>query len=186
MLGAALELFLAHDFTAVTLAAVAERAGLSVQTVIRVFGSKEGLVAAAVEQVDGQVAALRHDARPGDVGSIVAAVDRHYEVAADLALRLDAGAAQSPALAALRERAAAGHRQWCEHLAGPWLAGLSGAARRRRVAQVVAVTDVHTWVALRRDAGLSPAQTRLALRELLAPLDTAPLDTTPLDPTQES
>jgi hypothetical protein len=47
---------------------------------------------------------------------------------------------------------------------------LTGVARERRLAQLVAVCDVYTWKLLRLDAGLSRRQTQLAIHELLGPL----------------
>lgn len=47
-----------------------------------------------------------------------------------------------------------------------------GSARERRLAQLVAVCDVYTWKLLHRDSGLSRAQTRTALLELLEPMTT--------------
>jgi hypothetical protein len=62
------------------------------------------------------------------------------------------------------------HRDWCEAVFAPALAGLSAAGRARRLAQLVAVCDVHTWMLLRRQSGLSRSQTELALHEVLKPL----------------
>ena len=47
---------------------------------------------------------------------------------------------------------------------------LDAATHARRMAQVVAVCDAYTWKRLRRDAGLTPADTETALLELLEPL----------------
>jgi hypothetical protein len=52
----------------------------------------------------------------------------------------------------------------------PALAGLRGVERARRLAQLIAVTDVLTWKLLRHDRHLSRRQTELALIELLQPL----------------
>jgi len=52
----------------------------------------------------------------------------------------------------------------------PALASLQGPERARRLAQLIAVTDVLTWKLLRRDRHLSRRQTELALIELLQPL----------------
>jgi hypothetical protein len=51
---------------------------------------------------------------------------------------------------------------------------MRGAARQRRLAQLVAVTDVYTWKLLRRDKGLSRDQTVLAVRELVEALHNHP------------
>jgi hypothetical protein len=52
----------------------------------------------------------------------------------------------------------------------PALTGRRGAERARRLAQLIAVTDVLTWKLLRHDRQLSRCQTELALIELLRPL----------------
>jgi hypothetical protein len=62
------------------------------------------------------------------------------------------------------------HREWCEAVFAPTLAGLSATERARRLAQLVAICDVYTWMLLRRRSGLTRRQTELALRELLKPL----------------
>ena len=77
-----------------------------------------------------------------------------------------------------------GHQDWVERVFAGALTGLRGVARKRRVAQLVAATDVYTWKLLRRDKELSREQTITAIRELLealhdhkeAPDDRAPDD----------
>ena len=54
------------------------------------------------------------------------------------------------------------------------LAGLRGAPRAIRLAQLIAVCDVYTWKILRRDRGLTVDQTRRALCTLLEPLTKEP------------
>ena len=39
--------------------------------------------------------------------------------------------------------------------------------RRRRIGQLVAVTDIYSWKVLRRDVGLSRAEVEASLRELI-------------------
>ncbi len=64
----------------------------------------------------------------------------------------------------------AGHQAWVEQMFPAALAGLRGKARARRIAQLVAVTDVYSWKLLRRDKGLDRDQTITAMRELVAAL----------------
>jgi hypothetical protein len=63
------------------------------------------------------------------------------------------------------------HRDWCApRCSRPrWRAG-PASEQRRRHAQLVAMCDVYMWKLLRRDAGLSRAQTELAITELLLPI----------------
>jgi hypothetical protein len=47
------------------------------------------------------------------------------------------------------------------------LVALHGRLRLRRVAELVAVTDLYVWKVLRRDMGLSRADTETAMREMV-------------------
>ncbi|HEX2086474.1 MAG TPA: helix-turn-helix domain-containing protein [Solirubrobacteraceae bacterium] len=170
ILDAASEVFWERPTERISLEAVARRAGVTKQTVLRRFGSKSDLLAAALEREAERVRRERADASPGDVPGAVRVLVAHYERTGDAVLRLLAEEARDPALAALAARGRGYHLEWCERTFAPGLAGLAGAARDRRLAQLVAVTDVYTWKLLRRDRGLSRRQTELALRELLEPL----------------
>ena len=154
----------------ITLDAVANRAGVSVQTVLRRFGDKDGLFAAAAERQAARVASERDPAVPGDLEGAIDNLAEHYERDGRLALRLLAEEASSPFMAAVTGAGRAYHRSWCERVFAPSLDGLEGADRRRRLAQIVAVCDVYVWKLLRLDAGLSPHAYREALLELLEPL----------------
>jgi AcrR family transcriptional regulator len=172
ILDATVELFVERPYAQLTLRDVAARAGVTVQTVIRRFGDKEGLTAAAAERARLEVLTHR-DAAP--VGDLEAAVDNlvaHYEDVGRMSLRLLAEEEAVPLLAGLTEEGRALHREWCARVFAPSLASLRGADRTRRLAQLVAVCDVYTWKLLRHDAGLSPRQVATALVELLEPLTT--------------
>jgi AcrR family transcriptional regulator len=174
ILDATLELFVEHPYAQVTLRDVADRAGVTVQTVIRRFGDKQGLTAAAADRSRAEIETQR-DAAP--VGDLVAAVHNlvaHYEEAGGIVLRLLAEEDSVPLLAEMAEHGRMAHREWCARVFAPALARLRGADRARRLAQLVAVCDVYTWKLLRRDAGLSQRQVATALLELLEPLSTPP------------
>src|ERR1051326_1324583 len=65
--------FEAHPYDEVTIAAVARAAGVSHQTLLNHFGSKEGLYVALVKRAAGRIATVRSSAVAGDVDSVVAA-----------------------------------------------------------------------------------------------------------------
>jgi AcrR family transcriptional regulator len=170
ILEAATQQFIEGPFSQLTLGAVAKRADVTVQTVIRRFGDKEGLVAAAAQRGQRAILPQRDRAPVGDVAAIVETLVDHYEAAGDLALRLLAEEGSSTQIAAITSDGKGYHRAWCARVFAPALDGLTGAERERRLAQLVAVCDVYTWKLLRRDAGLSRRQVAIALRELLEPL----------------
>jgi AcrR family transcriptional regulator len=154
----------------VSLDEVARRAGVSVQTVIRRFGGRDGLVAAAAARETERVRGQRDEAPPGDVAGAVRVLVDHYEAMGDRVLRLLAEEQRSAGLRPIADIGRTVHREWCTRVFAPALAGRAGAEHQRRLAQIVAVCDVYTWKMLRRDAGLSRRQAELALAELLTAL----------------
>jgi hypothetical protein len=65
-----------------------------------------------------------------------------------------------------RRRRPALHRRWVERTFAPWLR-ISRGGSARRLAQLLAVTDVYVWKLLRRDQGLSRSNAEPVLIELL-------------------
>ncbi len=170
ILDAAVAAFWELSTDQVSLDEVARRAGVTVQTVIRRFGGRDGLMAAAVERESRRVQAERDPAAVTGVEGAVNQLITHYEAMGDRVVAMLAEAGHSPALQELAESGRRFHRAWCETVFASTLASLTGPARDRRLAQLIAVCDVYTWKLLRRDAGLNRLQTELALRELIHPL----------------
>jgi AcrR family transcriptional regulator len=170
ILDAAIEVFWETPGEQVSLDEVARRAGVTVQTVIRRFGGRDGLFAAAAEREAERVARTRSQAPAGDPPGAVKVLMDHYEAMGDRVVRLLAEEVRSPALRPVVERGRMLHREWCARVFAAALATTTGAKRRRALAQLVAVCDVYTWKLLRRDAGLSRRQTELAVLELLEPI----------------
>src|SRR5215212_9782829 len=79
ILQAGLDLFLERPWDQITLAAVAERAGVGLQTVIRRVGTKDGLSRAVNEWTAPKVAATRGEATSSEPGGLAASLARHYE-----------------------------------------------------------------------------------------------------------
>jgi len=170
ILDAAIELFWERPTDQISLDEVARRASVTVQTVIRRFGGRDGLLAAAAEREADRVGRQRNEAPVGDVAAAVHVLAEHYEELGDRVLKMLAEEDRVPGLRALADRGRAVHCDWCERVFTPALANLDAHARKRRLAQFVAVCDVYTWKLLRRQAALSRDQTELALVELLRPL----------------
>lgn len=170
ILDAAVEVFWELPSDQISLDEVARRAGVTVQTVIRRFQGREDLVAAAAEREVARVNEQRMRAPVGDIAGAVRVLVDHYEAMGDKVLKMLAEEVRNPRLRRIADRGRAGHREWCERVFASALSRQRGAARERRLAQVVAVCDVYTWKLLRRQAGLSRRQTELALEEVLNPL----------------
>jgi AcrR family transcriptional regulator len=170
ILDVAIAVFWERPLLDISLEEVARRASVSLPTVIRHYGDKEGLFAATAEREYERVRRQRDDAPAGDLGAAVRVLVDHYEELDDAVLRLLAEETRVPGLREVADRGRAYHAAWCERVFAPALAGLDGEARDIRLAELIAVTDIYMWKLLRRDRGLSRPQTELALRELLGPL----------------
>ena len=170
ILEATMELHRERFFDQVSLEDIAERAGVTVRTVIRRFGSKEQLIEAAAEEGTRQVTDQRYRVPIGDVMGAANNLVDHYEEWGDSTLRLLAQEERVAAFRSITDAGRAFHHEWVERTFAPLLAKRTGEERRRLLAELIAVCDVYFWKLLRRDLGLSRAQTELAIRETILAL----------------
>jgi AcrR family transcriptional regulator len=163
---AARGLFLDQRVEDVTLAAIATAAGVSHQTVLNHFGSKEGVVLGVAELLRDETATTRGAASPGDVPGAIHALVDDYERMGDANVRWVASSEHMATLATLLDEARAGHRDWIVAMFGDRLPQ-GPAARTRAVHAVFAATDVFTWKLLRRDLHLDRAATEQTIVDLV-------------------
>ena len=103
----------------VSLEEVARRAGVTVQTVLRRFGSRAGVMAATVEREAARIQTERDRARPGSVQEAVAVLVEHYEETGRKVLRMLAEEARVPVLKDVVDRGRGVHREWCARMFEP-------------------------------------------------------------------
>ena len=153
-------------YDVITLDRVAADAGVTVQTVIRRFGGKEGLLATAVQILAAQIDADR-EGTPDDLIRVVDRLVRDYELRGDAVIRLLALEPRHAALQAFLAYGRGKHREWVERSFAPQLSALTGPERAAAVDALVVVTDVYSWKLLRRDMARSAAATAASLRQML-------------------
>ena len=150
----------------VPLDVVAARAGVSARTVLRHFGSREGVVEAGLADAQDRVTREREPV-PGDVDANLARLLGHYERIGDGVRRMLAVADRFPLARRITEDGAAYHRQWVEEAFGDDLRGLDTAQHEHRVALLATVTDLHVWDLLRHRHKFDPPQVEAAMRGLV-------------------
>jgi AcrR family transcriptional regulator len=153
-----------------TLAEVAARSGVSVQTVLRRFGGRDGVLTAAVTRMATHVSLQRGAAPVGDPAGAVSNLIEHYEEVGDRVVRVLEEANRNKALRQLTKLGFAYHREWCKRVFAPTLEALDTQERALRTAQLVAVTDVYVWKLLRRDQRLGRERTESAMLGMVEPL----------------
>lgn len=171
LIDAMLERFSEQPYDQIRLEDLASGADVTVQTLVRRFGSKHALLAATVRRELIRLAADRSAALGEDPKTTVHALVRHYEDNGLLILKLYSEAHQAPGVPDLAAQGRAHHVSWCHEAFSPALISVKDPTeRQRRLGQVVAICDATTWRILRFDGELSADQTELALLELLEPV----------------
>jgi AcrR family transcriptional regulator len=165
ILDALVQLSMEHLLPDIALDDVASRAGVSVQTVLRHFGSRDGLFDAAMTH--GQLAAAEERRAPvGDVEEAVRILMDHYEQRGRGVLLLLAQEQVDARVAQITRDGRLLHRRWVEEVFGPLLP--AGAAwRDEAVDLLVVATDVYAWKLLRLDRELSRAATQRRMHHLV-------------------
>jgi len=158
------DLFIEHPYEDVTLVDIAKAAGVSHQTVLNHFESKEGVVAGVAELMQTERASVRR-AEPGDVVRAVRALVGDYEHMGVANFRW-AASERLEVLAGFLDQARAEHQRWLVEMFGDQLPS-TPAARKRAVHALHAATDVYTWKLLRRDLGLSRSETEKTMADLV-------------------
>jgi AcrR family transcriptional regulator len=146
---------------------VAREADVTVQTVIRRFGGKEGLLD-AVEAEVGREVRQRRETRGGDLVETVVVLAEDYETSGDFVMRMLAQEERYPTIRKMADAGRAGHREWLEAAFARQLGEAAAGLRRGRVDALVAATDVYVWKLYRRDMARPLADYRRAVEALAA------------------
>jgi AcrR family transcriptional regulator len=162
LLEAADEAFLSGPWERVSLEAIARAAGVTKQTLLRHFGSKDGLLEQTLLHAFAEVGEQRFGVPTNDIGGAVDNLLDHYEIRGGRAMRSSNLDADGP-LAHLGRRARGFHYDWVEHAFGAWLAAARPTERGRLRAALIAVCDVQTWWILSHDLGLPRTDVRATL-----------------------
>lgn len=164
---AMLQLALEQAYEDITLAAIAQAADVSHQTVLNHFDSKEGVAAAAAELLAQQTGGARAKARSGDVKGAIGVLVGEYERIGDANVRWAMSSERLGSLAPLLDKARAGHQAWLERVFSDSLP-TAPAARRRAIHALHVSTDVYTWKLLRRDLKLSRTEVETIMVDLVS------------------
>jgi AcrR family transcriptional regulator len=150
--------------TDVRLEDIALGAGVTVQTVLRVFGSRAQLIDLAWDTMRDRILEQREAASPGDIAATIRVLYDHYEEMGDFIIRNLADEDQRPEMKGWLERGRKAHRRSMQRQFEPWLEARAPSERRVILDCLVATCDVYTWKLLRRDMGRtrSEAEDRVA------------------------
>lgn len=158
LLDAAIEEFFGDRWQKTSLEKLSAKAGVTKQTLLRHFGSKDGLLLQAIVRSGAQIFDQRWSAPAGSIEGAVENLIDHYEDWGERALRIGAWRDGPGLLAQLSRMARQVHYDWVGYAFDPWLADLPEPARSRRRSTLIALCDVHAWQLLTRDLDLERAE----------------------------
>jgi AcrR family transcriptional regulator len=153
-----------RPLSGISLDDVAAAAGVSVQTVLRHFGSRAGLAEATIEYAAERVAHER-EAPVGDVPAAMRVLLDHYELRGHTALLMLSQEQDDAQMRRITENGRALHRRWVTDVFAPYVE--RSGDPQRLIDLLVVATDVYTWKLLRHDRGLSRSRTQERMTALV-------------------
>lgn len=149
------DLLLSHWIDEITLDEVADSAGTTRQTVIRLFGGKDGLLEPVIALVSAKAEPRVTPPLDASLRTAIKALIAHYEAVGDMVARFLAQEERHPALRPLLAQGRREHRAWVTERLSSTRGGLNALERERHVTRLIVATDIYTWKLLRRDFGKS-------------------------------
>ena len=165
ILQAMVDLWLEKHYDDFSLADLADRAGVSRQTIFRQFGSKDDVLAAAALWLAPKVEEVSSP-EPGNVEGAIQRIVDTYELIGDATARSLEIEGRIEVIDRLLEGGRTAHREWVESAFGPFLP-TDEPARETLVLTLYAATDVMVWKLLRRDFGLARGTVESVLHTLV-------------------
>jgi AcrR family transcriptional regulator len=150
----------------ISLERVAKAANVTVPTVLRHFGSKEGVLEAVCLGFQGEVMEMRR-VTPGDIDATISGVLTDYEITGDMVMRFLNQEDRIAAMKAVTDIGKAHHRLWVRESFAPYLEGLDAEQAAWRLDGLVVALDIYVWKLLRRDRGRSVDEVKRFMRQLV-------------------
>lgn len=163
LIAAATDEFFEGNWLQASLESLSAKAGVTKQTLLRHFGSKDGLLMQALIRGATQVRDQRWSAPTGDVAGAVENLLDHYEAWGERSIRIGEWQRGPAMLGMLSRGARQVHYEWVEYAFAPWLQDVEEPVRTRRRAALIALCDVQTWWIMSHDLGLERSEIHATL-----------------------
>jgi AcrR family transcriptional regulator len=166
LLDAASDEFFEGHWLKTSLESLSAKAGVTKQTLLRHFGSKDGLLMQALMRGAAQAREQRWSTPTDDIAGAIDNVLDHYEAWGERSMRMGAWQSGPTILAMISQAARQFHYDWVAYAFGQWLEDLSEEAHARRRAALIVICDVQTWWILSHDLGLPRTEVHAILTDL--------------------
>lgn len=163
---AAIALYLERGVDGFTLDELARRSATTVQTILRIHKSRDGLLLNMADAL-GRAGVPMKPTPAGDIAAAVAVIFDLYEGIGDMVVQNLAEQRRNRALRALIDNGRRDHRDWIAIVFAPQLATRPGEARETLRQALIVATDLYTWQILRRDNALTRAAAQAVMRAMI-------------------
>ncbi len=164
---AAVALYRERALDGFTLEEVAQRAEVTVQTVLRAFKSKDQLIMTALRALAEETQPIKIPRVPGDVAEAVTIFFDLYEEVGDFVMQQLGDEPRLPAIKSDIDAGRQGHAKWVEAAFAPQLTRQAGKGRAQMFHALMVATDVYVWKLLRRDQKLDRADAEAVMGQLI-------------------
>lgn len=167
IIDAAEKLLTEKSLTDINLNAIATEAGITVQTVLRHMGSREGCLEAVAENVGKRIEDQRGNPNPKDISSSISELIEHYEAEGKLVLNLLAQEHSGDTFAAENtQKGREFHRNWVRQCFDSY----SNDLNQDLEDAFVAATDIYIWKLLRLDLQRSSESVKIIITKMVKSL----------------
>jgi len=153
------ELWIKYSIHEITLQMVAQNAGVTVMTILRKFGSKEGLFEAAIKTDTAGIQDVRRESQAGNISQSISILMKEYEYAGLAVIRTLAIENDLPVAAKILKKGRELHMEWCLRIFAQYLPESNDKEYRIMLGALYSATDVYKWKLLRIDLGYSKEET---------------------------
>jgi AcrR family transcriptional regulator len=153
------ELWMKYSIHEITLQMVAQNTGVTVMTILRKFGSKEGLFDAAIRNDTSGIQDVREKAQAGNIFQAISILMTEYEYAGPAVIRTLAVENELSVAAKILKKGRELHGEWCQRIFAQYLPTSNDKEYQLMLGAFYAATDVYKWKLLRKDLGYSEEET---------------------------
>ena len=153
------ELWMKYSIHEITLHMVAQNAGVTVMTILRKYGSKEGLFEAAIRADTAGIQDVRKESQAGNIIQSISILMKEYEYAGPAVIRTLAVENDLPVAAKILKKGRELHKEWCKRIFAQYLPVSNDKEYKIMLGSFYAATDIYKWKLLRKDLGYSEEET---------------------------
>jgi AcrR family transcriptional regulator len=167
IIDAAHNLWIKLPYHEITLEKVADKAGVTVRTILRKFESKEGLFMTGIEK-DEEISILSRNEDPSKpVSETLVSLLDEYEKMGDASIRTIMASDSVPVAKQILVKARIVHKAWCEKMFASYLPAQNSADYSIRLHAFISATEFYLWKLLRRDIGFSQQETLAVFKNMI-------------------